>query len=218
MNNEAFFTEPPLLGSPGDSCRRTPYDGAAYHLIPLTKGRVTLVDAEDYDRLARHKWHAAESRGRWYAVRKGNGKTIRLHREVLNVPPGMMCDHRNHDGLDNRKCNLRICTASQNGQNRRPLAGGTSRYKGVRLVRATGKWRARICHHGRTIHIGCYDYEADAAIAYDDMAIELFGEFAYLNIQCRPEIKEWLDRTYFFPPAIYDGRWPMLGQPCKPTP
>lgn len=178
--------------------------GGRVRRIPLTRGKFAIVDDEDYDRLSQHKWCAVDRRRQCYAQRKEHGKTIRMHREILQVPAGLVFDHRNHNGLDNRKCNLRICTPSQNSQNRRPQQGGSSRYKGVWWEQAKGKWRAVISHQGRTIHIGYYDYEVDAAIAYDDMAIELFGEFAYLNIQCRPEIEEWLEQTYFFPTTKND--------------
>jgi len=175
-----------------------------YRLIPLTQGLFALVDAEDYERLSKHKWHVTGGRAGYYAARKVNGRTMTMHREILNVPAGMVCDHKNHNTLDNRKCNLRICTPAQNAQNKRPREGGTSRYKGVSWHKDKSKWRAVICHRGRTIHIGYYDYQADAAIAYDDRAIELFGEFACLNTQYRPEIKEWLEQTFFFPPTRND--------------
>ena len=182
------------------------FDGVngKYRFIRLTRGKFAIVDAEDYGRLSRHKWHACGRKGCCYACRSHNGKTIEMHREILDAPAGMVCDHRNHNRLDNRRRNLRICTPSQNCQNRRPQPGGTSRYKGVYWNRDARKWLARIQHRGRLIHIGCYDYEADAAIAYDDMAIELFGEFACLNFQYRPEIREWLRQTFFFTPTKND--------------
>ena len=127
-----------------------------------------------------------------------------MHREILDVPAGMICDHKNHNGLDNRRCNLRICTPAQNQYNRRLQTGGTSLYKGVYWHKENRKWRAQICHGGLHIHIGYYDYEADAAIAYDDMAIDLFGEFACLNFQYRPEIRQWLREMFFFPTTRND--------------
>ena len=130
-----------------------------------------------------------------------------------------MMSKDNRSGVSHplRECNCRwdalgagrIGPPSQNGQNRRPARSGTSRYKGVWLERGRRKWRAAICHQGRTTHVGYYDYEADAAIAYDDKAIELFGEFACLNVQCRPEIKQWLEQAHLFPPTIYDAQGTM---------
>ncbi len=172
-----------------------------HRIIPVSKGLFTVVDEQDYDELAKYRWFAHRNGENYYACRSEAGKTISMHRQILNVPAGLMCDHKNHDGLDNRRCNLRICTASQNQQNRLPRSAGTSHYKGVHWDAYNRKWRAEIQHNGRRIHIGYYDYQADAAIAYDDVAIELFGEFACLNYQHRPEIELWLHQTYLFTPA-----------------
>ena len=178
--------------------------GAGHRLIPLTQSKFAIVDAKDYERLAQYKWYAVKKQGTYYARRNVNGKTILMHREILDVPVGFFCDHKNHNGLDNRRCNLRICTHAQNIQNSRPRANGTSRYKGVSWNRNKRKWQAHIRHRGHFIYLGCYDYEADAAIAYDDMAIELFGEFACLNFHYRPEIKQWLAESFFFCPTKND--------------
>jgi len=172
-----------------------------HRIIPLTSGKFAIVDAEDYDRLSRHKWYAARHNGHFYAQRQQGGKTIMMHREILNIPQGLLCDHKNHDTLNNRKSNLRTCTPAQNQYNQLPRTGGTSCYKGVHWHRDHRRWEAQITYRGLQIHIGYYAYEQDAAIAYDDMAIELFGEFACLNCNYRPEIRQWLDQTYFFKPT-----------------
>jgi len=172
-----------------------------HQVIPLTQGKFTIVDADDYDRVTQHKWFAHKNADRFYALRDAGGKAIRMHREIVDIPPGLVCDHRNHDTLDNRKSNLRICTQAQNSYNQLPRDGGTSRYKGVRWHKDHCKWETSIKHKGRAIHIGYYDYEADAAIAYDDMAVELFGEFACLNFHYRPEIRLWMEATYLFDPT-----------------
>ena len=124
-----------------------------------------------------------------------------MHREILNAPPGMLCDHKNHNTLNIRKCNLRLATPAQNCCNRLPQPGGSSQYKGVAWHKDHRKWQAKVETRGGQIHIGHFDYEADAAIAYDDMAVELFGEFACLNFDYRPEIRQWLAQTYLFPPT-----------------
>jgi hypothetical protein len=176
-----------------------------HRVIPLTQGKFAIVDAEDYERLSRHKWRVLKIKGdRFYAARTAGGKTILMHREIMNPPPGMLCDHKNHNTLDNRRSNLRICTAAQNQQNRLPNTGGTSRYKGVLWHKEHQKWQAKIGYNGRHIHIGYYDYEADAAIAYDDMAVELFGEFACLNFNHNPEIRLWMEASYLFCPTRND--------------
>jgi hypothetical protein len=172
--------------------------GSNVRTIPLTRGKAAIVDAADYDRLACRKWHARKVGESFYAVRVEGRRSVYMHREIMNAPAGLLCDHKNHLTLDDRRCNLRPCTWAENARNRRPDRNGTSQYKGVCRLSAAGKWRAAICYEGRSIYIGCYEYEQDAAIAYDDMAIELFGEFAFLNFHYRPEIKDWLRRTYFF--------------------
>ncbi len=162
--------------------------------IPLTQGYFAIVDADDYEYLSQYKWHVKIKGNRRYAYRTQGGKCIAMHRQILNAPPGMHCDHINHDGLDNRRANLRLCTPQQNACNRKPLER-TSRYKGVFWCYEKKRWRAEIRHNGRLIHIGYFDYEADAAIAYDDYAAELFGEFAWLNHRHRPEVQDWLAQT-----------------------
>jgi hypothetical protein len=166
--------------------------------IALTQGYFATVDADDYERLSQYKWHVEKSGNTYYAVRIEKGRAIKMHREILNAPDGLQCDHINHNGLDNRKCNLRLCTHQQNCFNKKPLPNRTSKYKGVLWCIEHKKWRAVIMHNGRQIHIGYFDYEQDAAIAYDDYAAELFGEFAYLNCAHRPEIQQWLKETCLF--------------------
>ncbi len=165
--------------------------------IPLTRGYFAIVDADDYERLNQYKWHVKVKSNGHYAYRTQGRKKIAMHRQILNAPPDMYCDHINHNGLDNRKANLRLCTPQQNAYNRKPL-DRTSRYKGVFWNSEMRKWRTEIKHNSQTIFIGYFDYEADAAIAYDDWAAELFGEFAYLNHQHRPEIQDWLTQTRLF--------------------
>ena len=144
-------------------------------------GVYTLVDAEDYEYL--NQWS-------WYLTKKGYvsrtdysngrpGKTIRMHRFIMNTPRGMETDHKNRDKLDNRKENLRICTTTQNQANipvrRRNILG----VKGV--CRQQGKYRASISVSGKPIHLGHFDTLLEASNAYDDAANIYFGEFASLN-------------------------------------
>jgi hypothetical protein len=163
--------------------------------IALAKGYFAIVDADDYEKLSQYKWHVKVARSGFYAYRTENRKRISMHRQILNAPPGMHCDHINHNGLDNRKANLRLCTPQQNSFNQHPRFNSTSKYKGVSWSREARKWRADIKHNGRTIYIGYFEDEAEAAIAYDDYAIDLFGEFAWLNHHHRPEIHQWLTQT-----------------------
>lgn len=172
-----------------------PSDDIRY--IALTKGRFAIVDAADYEWLNQYTWQAAYNGTKFYATtKKGRGGNIWMHRLIMNAPKGMVVDHINGNGLDNRRCNLRICTRQQNAYNSRRCRG-TSQYKGVHFEKATGGWRATITCKGEHFNLGLFDDEVEAARAYDCKAIELFGEFAYLNF---PEEHGRQGR-----PAVADG-------------
>ena len=105
-----------------------------------------------------------------------------MHKEILKPPSGFETDHINHNGLDNRKDNLRICTTSQNHYNQIIRSESkTSKFKGVSRHKASRKWIAQIGYGRRMIYLGCFDSESEAARAYNQKARELFGEFANLN-------------------------------------
>ncbi len=187
-----------------------PTAAAGVRAVPLSQGKFALVDRGDYAGVIRYSWYAAKTpsrfadspfeRGRssgdkplrgtgplqgescvWYAVRKDKGRTIRMHREIMRPGRGQVVDHINHDGLDNRRCNLRVCSHAENLRNQRGQVGRSSRFKGVSRDKRLGKWRAQIWHAGRHYYLGLYVSEIEAARAYDAKARELFGEFAYLN-------------------------------------
>jgi hypothetical protein len=150
--------------------------------IPLTRGLYAIVDAEDYEWLSQYKWYAgaAPHKKTFYARRTIPGGTELMHRMIMRAPKGMVIDHINGNGLDNRRCNLRICTQGENAQNRRVHWGHASRFMGV--SRCGSKWQAKIRHNGRQYYLGLYDDEVEAAKARDRKALELLGESAYLNI------------------------------------
>lgn len=104
-----------------------------------------------------------------------------MHRAILNVPKGYKTDHRNHNGLDNRKQNLRIATNSENQQNQKIRKNGTSQYKGVSWNSKHKLWYAQIKLNNKVKWLGDYKNEIEAAKAYDEAAKELFGEFALTN-------------------------------------
>jgi hypothetical protein len=147
--------------------------------IYLTKGMVTLVDDEDYIILSKFNWQALKHGGIWYAVR--SRCRIYMHREIMKTPSNMVTDHINHDGLDNRRCNLRICTQTQNQYNREKHLRNTSGYKGVTWDKSNHKWRAQIRHDGVYLSIGYFRSVTEAALAYNNAAIKYHGEFAKLN-------------------------------------
>lgn len=156
--------------------------------IPLTRGFVAVVDDEDYQRLSVHPWHAnVKNHGRVYAERfsrhpDGRKTSIRMHREILGAPPGVDVDHRDRDGLNNRRANLRLATNSQNRANSKKRADGvTSPYRGVHLHKRLGKWAAQIRVDGDHRHLGVFAAAEDAARVYDAAAFAAWGDFARLN-------------------------------------
>ena len=151
--------------------------------IPLTQGKFAIVDDEDYDFLMQWRWHAQKDGNTYYAIRTENstGAKVLMHRVILQVPRDMLTDHVNFDGLDNRRANIRQCSVAQNQYNRPPRKGCVSKYKGVSWNR--GRWHAEIKRQGKTVNLGRFDTEIDAAKAYDAKAKEIQGEFAYLNFK-----------------------------------
>jgi hypothetical protein len=143
--------------------------------IPLTQGRVAVVDDKDYDVLALHKWCLDRIDGQ-YAVAKIDGRVVSMHRRILRIQRGRRVDHIDGDGLNNQRANLRKCTHRQNCQNRRGY-GRQSRFTGVTAGRREGTWRAQA--HGE--HIGTFGHEVDAAAAYDAAAVREYGAFARPN-------------------------------------
>lgn len=156
------------------------------YLKVLHLDQLALVDDEDYDRVRSFTWRASHHHtGRNIYVQTGmkvDGRmtTVKLHRFIMGAEKGQFVDHINHDALDNRRDNLRICTTQQNNFNTRKADGQTSIYKGV-FKRENGRWRACVRINGKLINIGTFDNEEVAAAAYNWKARELFGEFALLN-------------------------------------
>ena len=152
--------------------------------IPLSQGKCALIDGDDLPLVEGLRWHAYRDGRVWYAERNVWEGPRRLHqkmhRVILDAPAGIQVDHINGDGLDNRRCNLRLATRSQNGSNRRSKLGSSSSYLGVSL-RRNGTWRAQIAKHGKTVWLGAFKLEEDAARAYDEAAKAMHGEFARLN-------------------------------------
>lgn len=170
-------------------------DGARY--IPLTQGKFAIVDAEDYDRLAKYKWCVSQSGNTFYAVRRRRNKTVIMHREIMKAPKSLLVDHKDGNGLKNRKSNLRLCTAYQNVCNRRPRSKSSSKYKGVSWYRRDKIWQVQICYSGKSIHLGRFEDEMEAGVAYDRKAEALFGEFAYLNFRQLVEFRKLVRKLVF---------------------
>lgn len=148
--------------------------------IPLTQGKVALVDDDVYEYLNQWKWRVQIHGNVWYAFRV-EGKAIFMHRVITNAPKGAEVDHKDGDGLNNQRSNLRLCSRAENGANRRTNKNSTSGYKGVAFVKLTGRYRAVIRVNYKQINLGSYSNPDDAARAYDTAARKYFGEFASTN-------------------------------------
>lgn len=151
--------------------------------IKLTQGKVTLVDDEDFEWLNQWRWHASRGWLTFYVKRKEKDKSIYMHRLILNAPKDKAVDHADRNGLNNQRENLRICSDTQNQANRRTQSNSKSGYKGVFLRKEGGKrrWRAIIYMSGRRFYIGYFKSAEEAAVAYNQAATKIFGEFAHLN-------------------------------------
>lgn len=175
-------------------------------LIKLTQGKFAQVDDEDYDYLMQWKWYAWSDKSKtiWYAQRTEwtNKKFVRfkMHRVVLKlIDPKIIGDHIDNNGLNNQRNNLRIANHTENMRNRRKKNIVSSKYHGVcyytQIIHKTlkngtnviytckPKWYSQIQSNGKTISLGRYTNEIEAAKAYDAKALELFGEFANLNFK-----------------------------------
>ena len=160
-----------------------PVDGDI-RFIPLTQGKVAVVDAADYDWLRQYKWYANKKSAGFYACTHKSYRLLYMHRLITDAPAELVVDHIDRNSLNNRRSNLRLCTYQQNIFNQRGRKG-TSRYKGVHWDKQKKAWTACIEKNDKAIKLGFFDDETSAAKAYDKKAGELFGEFAYLNLPGR---------------------------------
>ena len=162
-------------------------EGYGYvYKIPLTKGQFAIIDIEDIDLVKDFYWQAAlnktinsfyAQRGAKYGDSENFGR--QMHRIIMQAPKGLVVDHINHNTLDNRRCNLRLATSSENTTNRRTSKNTKSGLKGAYSAR--NKWYSRIVADGKDVYLGMFETAEDAHEAYCKAALELHGEFACLE-------------------------------------
>lgn len=149
--------------------------------ITLTKGKVALVDDEDYESLSAYEWYADQKHsGYWYAARTiKDGSHVLMHRQILGLDKWEHhVDHINGNGLDNRRANIRSCTIAQNQWNTGTRKDNSSGHKGVHLDRSSGKFMALIRVNGKRMYLGLFGEIEKAVRAYEEASTKLHGNFA----------------------------------------
>jgi len=154
--------------------------------IPMTKGYFTIIDIDDFELVIDYNWHPSGSKdddkyAHTWSYKSGIRKTLALHRLLMNPPSHLHVDHINCNKMDNRRKNLRFCTPHQNTFNQPGRKNTSSKYKGVAWRSERNHWKVCIELKGKPIYIGSSRCEKEAASMYNKKAIELFGEFAWLN-------------------------------------
>lgn len=157
--------------------------------LQLPTGEWVYYNEEDVELIEAHRWRrnrsSRDKTSYAYADIRKSGRriTVKMHRLILNAPPGVQVDHVDGNGLNNVRSNIRLATPSQNTGNRRLSVCNTTGYKGVSWDKGTGKWRARIKLNDKERHLGLFNDPWEAAQAYNHAALEQWGEFAYLNVK-----------------------------------
>jgi hypothetical protein len=171
-----------LVGTPQTAQSAVQPQTASYAEIPLTQGKVALVDDDDLERVLKHIWVASLQRGKWYAVGVVQSKLTYLHRFILDLNSSdPEIDHIDRNGLDCRRSNMRLATRSQQMANQKKQSDTSSRFKGVTWLNRNKKWMAQIKVDGKHRYLGSFVDEEDAARAYDKAAKEAWSEFARTN-------------------------------------
>ena len=153
---------------------------------PKYGNKEVIIDAENWDKIKKYRWVVAYAKrmNTFYVQTKININhkitTLKLHRLIMNIDNvNLEIDHINHNPLDNREINLRICTHRQNLRNQRIRQ--KKEFKGIHWYKPLQKWQTHIVYNYKKYHLGYFENEFDAAVAYNRAAIKYFGEFAELN-------------------------------------
>lgn len=150
--------------------------------IPLTKGMFALINEEDFELVSSYKWYASKGKNTYYAHHK-RLSLVSMHRLIMGVTDSkIFVDHKNRNGLDNTRINLRLATHIQNNCNKCGYKNRSSTFKGVYWNKEKMKWTCQITPPGeKTRHIGHFKSEIAAAMAFNEAALRYHGEFAYIN-------------------------------------
>lgn len=152
------------------------YSENDYMVGETSRGVKFYFDIKDFNIVSDRNWYSESE----YFATKINGKHHKLHRYIMNYDGPLVVDHIDGNPANNRRNNLRICTQQQNVMNSKIRSDSTNNYRGVKY-RGNGKYQARIQKDGKRYYIGTHRSEEAAAKAYNEKALELFGEYAKLN-------------------------------------
>lgn len=150
-------------------------------ILTVNTGREILIEESDYNLISEYLWCESKEGYARTTSKSNKNKSILMHRLIFGNRSPELIDHINGNKLDNRRCNLRGCSNSQNQMNRQVSKNKSSQYKGVHWASDRGKWRALIQKDKATYRLGDFETEDAAAIAYNEKALQLFGTFARLN-------------------------------------
>lgn len=155
-------------------------------LIALSENKFAIIDEDDYLLVKDFKWYldktSAGYRARGRQKKAPRCSPVLMHRLIMDATKGMTIDHRNGNGLDNRRENLRLCTVGQNNMNRRRLQNSnTSGHRGVHWDKSRGRWIADISVNNKVVHLGRFEKLEDATLAYKCASIQHYGEFSPMD-------------------------------------
>lgn len=146
-------------------------------MILIIKNHKIIIDDEDYNKIKKYKWYVYKNNNCFYTISETK-PGIRMHRLIMSAKKGQIVDHINRNGLDNRKCNLRLCSIAENSRNKKKPKTNTSGYKGVSFKKSHNKWQATIKVNKKIKHLGYFDNPKKAYHAYCKAAKKYHGEFA----------------------------------------
>lgn len=163
--------------------RSNKYEEQNDYVVGYTSsGTPFYIDREDYEKVRHYCWWVGTKDGYLRARLYESDEMVLLHRFVMGLPDLSLCvDHINHDPSDNRKCNLRLVTVTQNQLNRAIPINNKSGVPGVRWESKPGKWSAHIKDQGKNRSLGHFDSFDDAVAAREDAEQIIYGEYSYDN-------------------------------------